>query len=93
MSKSLRRGADRLCRSTESLSKPSSSRRSFTTSTAVQAKPRRQRQVNDPLSLRNMQQFNYDDVPTLGHLFLNRQRELLKYARIVQWELPKLAGE
>ncbi|UZJ51556.1 hypothetical protein CBS101457_000876 [Exobasidium rhododendri] len=75
-----------------SSSSSSSSSRSFTTSATAQAKPRRQRQLNDPLSLKKMEAFNYDDVPTLGHYFLARKRELLNYARIVQWELPKLAG-
>lgn len=67
--------------------------RCISTTAAVQAKPRRQRQINDPLALRNMGKFEYDDIPTYGHLYLGRQRELLKYKRILQWELPKLAGE
>lgn len=40
-----------------------------------------------------MGKFKFDDVPTFGHAILDRQRELLKYARIVEWELPKLEGE
>lgn len=45
------------------------------------------------MQLRNMGKFQYDDVPTLGHLVLDRQRELLGYARVAQHEMPKLVGE
>jgi small subunit ribosomal protein S35 len=92
MTSPLRRGINGLHRHTHDLSAIGSSSRCFSTSTNVQAKPRRERQLNDPLSLRKMEHFNYDDVPTLGHLYLNRQRELLKYARILQWEVPKLSS-
>lgn len=84
-----RRGVERLLPRTQI----ASCSRCITTTAAVQAKPRRQRQINDPLSLRNMGKFEYDDIPTYGHLYLDRQRELLKYKRILQWELPKLTGE
>lgn len=72
---------------------PSSARRQLSTSSVAQAKPRRERRQNDPFALRNMGKFQYDDVPTLGHNVLQRQRELLKYARLVEWELPKLEGK
>lgn len=48
--------------------------------------------MNDPFALRNMGKFNYDDIPTLGHLVLDRQRELLGYARVAHHEMPKLLG-
>lgn len=70
-----------------------SSHRCMSTSAVVLAKPRRQRQANDPLALKNMGKFEFDDIPTLAHRSLDRHRKLLKYARIVEHEMPKLAGE
>jgi small subunit ribosomal protein S35 len=46
--------------------------------------------ANDDFALDKMGKFNFDDLPTLGHEALARQRELLHYARLVEWELPKL---
>lgn len=68
-------------------------RRNLHATASASAKPRKQRQINDPFALRKMQKFQYDDVPTLGHLILQRRRELLKYFRLAEHELPKLEGE
>lgn len=65
-------------------------RRPFSGSPVAHAKPRRQRMANDDFALDKMGKFNFDDIPTLGHEGLHRQRELLHYARLVEWELPKL---
>lgn len=45
------------------------------------------------MALDKMGKFNFDDIPTLGHLALQRHRELLHYARIAEWEMPKLKGK
>ena len=74
-------------------SSSSSSIRCLSTTAAVYGKPRRQRQVDDPLALKNLETFQYDDVPSGTHQYLARQREMLGYARVVQWEMPKLMCE
>jgi small subunit ribosomal protein S35 len=39
-----------------------------------------------------MPEFNYDDVPTAGHMLLQRRRQLLTYFRTIEFEVPKLAA-
>ena len=68
-------------------------RRAFHASCSAAAKPRRQRNAADPLALRRTPKFDFDDVPTLGHNILQRKREMLKYLRTLEWEVPKLEGE
>uniref|UniRef100_V5EL45 Likely mitochondrial ribosomal protein Rsm24p n=2 Tax=Kalmanozyma brasiliensis (strain GHG001) TaxID=1365824 RepID=V5EL45_KALBG len=46
----------------------------------------------DPMALRKMGKFNYDDVPTLGHAILQRKREVLQLMRTVEFEIPKLSA-
>ncbi|PWN86624.1 hypothetical protein FA10DRAFT_270177 [Acaromyces ingoldii] len=97
-STSTRAAVARACASASSSASPSSSAssssasssRMLSTTAPLRAKPRRARQMNDPFALRNMGKFNYDDIPTLGHLVLDRQRELLGYARVAHHEMPKL---
>lgn len=48
---------------------------------------------DDDFQLNKMEPFEYDDVPTPGHLMINRQREILKYHRIVEHEFPALKSE
>lgn len=48
--------------------------------------------MDDPLDLRSMGQFAFDDIPSHGHQVLARKRELLRYARIAESEMPKLKG-
>ena len=60
--------------------------------TSALAKPRRQRNRNNPVALNQMKYFAYDDVPTFGHLRLQKQREMLGYYRLLTHELPKLHG-
>lgn len=69
----------------------SSSSRQFSSSTVAQAKPRRQKLGQDPHALDKMKKFEYDDIPTAGHFLLDRKRQLLHYARLAEWEMPKLA--
>ncbi|KAN0059956.1 37S ribosomal protein S24, mitochondrial [Thecaphora frezii] len=64
--------------------------RGFSSSASASAKPRRQRSLADPMALKKMPKFNYDDVPTLGHQILQRKREMLQYLRTIEFEMPKL---
>lgn len=64
--------------------------RAFHVSAASQAKPRRQRNRNNPFALSAMKHFQYDDIPTHGHMKLQKQRQLLEYYRLLQNELPQL---
>jgi hypothetical protein len=89
----MRRSASGLLRAVESSPQAGPSSRCISTTAVVLGKPRRQRQVNDPLAIKNMGEFGFDDIPTHGHLYLQRQRELLNYTRVLHWELPKLACE
>ncbi|KAJ1020148.1 hypothetical protein NDA16_004428 [Ustilago loliicola] len=66
--------------------------RSFSVSARASAKPRKQRNAADPMALRKMAKFNYDDVPTLGHAILQRKREMLQLLRTVEFEIPKLSS-
>ena len=66
--------------------------RAFSVSARVSAKPRKQRNAADPMALRKMPKFNYDDVPTLGHAILQRKREMLQLMRTVEFEIPKLSA-
>ncbi|PWN19120.1 hypothetical protein BCV69DRAFT_284278 [Microstroma glucosiphilum] len=66
-----------------------SSSRALSTTPSRQAKPRRNTGKN-PFDLAPWEAFQHDDVPTLGHEVLNRGRELLRYARTVEHELPNL---
>jgi small subunit ribosomal protein S35 len=68
-----------------------SSSRQFSSSTVVQAKPRRQKTTQDPFALDKMKKFEFDDIPTAGHFMLERKRQLLHYARLAEWEMPKLS--
>ncbi|KAJ9478640.1 37S ribosomal protein S24, mitochondrial [Pseudozyma hubeiensis] len=78
--------------SSSSSASSSTTIRAFSVSARASAKPRKQRNVNDPMSLRKMPKFNYDDVPTLGHLILRRKREMLQVMRTVEFEIPKLSS-
>lgn len=69
-----------------------SSSRALSTTPSRQAKPRRNTGKN-PFDLAPWEAFQHDDVPTLGHEVLNRGRELLRYARTVEHELPNLESE
>lgn len=73
-----------------SSSSRSTGARVFSVSAQVAAKPRKQRNAADPMALRKMGKFNYDDVPTLGHAILQRRREMLQLLRTVEFEIPKL---
>ncbi|WFD03040.1 37S ribosomal protein S24, mitochondrial [Malassezia obtusa] len=68
---------------------PSGGARAFHASTAA-LKPRRQRNRNNPFALNLMKHFQYDDIPTYGHMKLQRQRQMLEYYRLLQHELPQL---
>ncbi|TKY87696.1 hypothetical protein EX895_003277 [Sporisorium graminicola] len=70
----------------------SSAIRAFSVSARASAKPRKKRNADDPMSLRRMAKFNYDDVPTLGHAILARKREMLQLMRTVEFEIPKLSN-
>ncbi|GAK64178.1 mitochondrial ribosomal small subunit component [Moesziomyces antarcticus] len=78
--------------SRSALNPANGSTRAFSASASAAAKPRKQRNSNDPMALRKMGKFNYDDVPTLGHLILQRKRETLQLLRTIEFEIPKLAG-
>ncbi|WFC93389.1 37S ribosomal protein S24, mitochondrial [Malassezia brasiliensis] len=58
---------------------------------AVAPKPRRQRNRNNPFALNQMKHFQYDDIPTFGHVKLQKQRQMLDYYRLLQHEVPQLA--
>lgn len=73
-------------------SSSSSAVRAFSVSASACAKPRKQRNAADPMALRKMAKFNYDDVPTLGHLILQRKRDMLQLMRTVEFEIPKLSA-
>ena len=57
---------------------------------AVCAKPRRQRNRNNPFPLNAMKHFAYDDIPTFGHVKIQKQRQMLAYYRLMKHEFPKL---
>lgn len=63
--------------------------RALSTSAAC-AKPRRQRNRNNPFPLNAMKHFAYDDIPTFGHVKIQKQRQLLAYYRMMKHEFPKL---
>ncbi|WFD34524.1 37S ribosomal protein S24, mitochondrial [Malassezia cuniculi] len=64
--------------------------RALHTSATALAKPRRQ-QRTDPFTLNNMGRFAFDDVPTVEHVRIRKQREVLNYCRVLRHEVPKLA--
>lgn len=64
--------------------------RTIHASASVEAKPRRQHNRNNPFALNQMGHFQYDDIPTYGHMRLQKQRQLLEYYRLVKHELPQL---
>ncbi|KAK0554754.1 37S ribosomal protein S24, mitochondrial [Tilletia horrida] len=67
-------------------------RRSFSTSSSANAKPRKGRtDPNAPYNIRKLKPFGYDDVTTIGHETLQLNREFLRMFRLVELELPKLA--
>ncbi|PWN41207.1 hypothetical protein IE81DRAFT_324819 [Ceraceosorus guamensis] len=47
---------------------------------------------NKGFELEKMGTFEYDDLPSGGHAVVQRQRELLKYYRLAEHEMPKLTG-
>lgn len=57
---------------------------------AANLKPRRQRNRNNPFALNLMKHFQYDDIPTYGHMKLQKQRQYLEYYRLLHHELPML---
>ncbi|KAF9949742.1 37S ribosomal protein S24, mitochondrial [Mortierella alpina] len=44
----------------------------------------------DMLDITNLEEFQFDDSATIGHDYLETQREVRKYLRITKYELPKL---
>ncbi|PWN49252.1 hypothetical protein IE53DRAFT_388549 [Violaceomyces palustris] len=71
---------------------PASSSRLLHASAPNCAKPRKQRNAADPMALKKMPKFDFDDVPTLGHMLLQRRREMLQFYRTIEFEIPKLAA-
>ena len=41
---------------------------------------------------RTMEDFKHDDITSIGHLMLRNQRQLLKYLRLIEMEVPLLSG-
>jgi len=37
-----------------------------------------------------MKHFAYDDIPTFGHVKIQKQRQMLAYYRLMKHEFPKL---
>jgi small subunit ribosomal protein S35 len=73
----------------------SSSLRQFSTSTPVLA-----RRVKAEEKLTSDQAFDLlndeyddDDSASAGHLMLRQQRQVLYYLRLIEYEMPKLAGK
>ncbi|WFD25826.1 37S ribosomal protein S24, mitochondrial [Malassezia nana] len=44
----------------------------------------------NPLELHKMGYFQFDDIPTFGHMRLQKQRQMLAYYRILANQLPEL---
>jgi hypothetical protein len=38
-------------------------------------------------------EFKYDDIPSIGHGYLEQHREMREYARIIAWEMPLLRSK
>ncbi len=41
---------------------------------------------------RTVEDFKHDDITSIGHLMLRNQRQLLKYLRLIEMEVPLLSG-
>lgn len=37
--------------------------------------------------------FEDDDIPSTGHMYLDQQRQVLHYLRLIENEVPQLVGE
>lgn len=46
----------------------------------------------NPLELNKMGYFQFDDIPTFGHMRLQKQRQMLAYYRLLANQLPALKG-
>ncbi|KAL4399750.1 37S ribosomal protein S24, mitochondrial [Malassezia pachydermatis] len=68
--------------------------RSVHTTSRLLQRDRRERELTPErsLDLNMMGQFQFDDVPTFGHMRLQKQREMLAYYRLMANEFPKLKG-
>ncbi|KOS16058.1 hypothetical protein Malapachy_3517 [Malassezia pachydermatis] len=66
--------------------------RSVHTTSRLLQRDRRERELTPErsLDLNMMGQFQFDDVPTFGHMRLQKQREMLAYYRLMANEFPKL---
>ena len=45
---------------------------------------------NDPMDMANLQDFGYDDIPSAGHLMLEKDRERLHLLRLIAFQLPEI---
>ena len=41
---------------------------------------------------RTVEDFKHDDITSIGHLMLRNQRQVLKYLRLIEMEVPLLSG-
>lgn len=71
-----------------------SSSRSFTSSSKASAKLTEDKLgKNDPLDLVNLEQFRFDDIPWVGHLTLEKDREKLHLLRLIEFQFPEIESE
>lgn len=48
--------------------------------------------TQDTMPLSQLPEYRFDDISTIGHLRLQKERQMLKYYRVMANEFPKLKG-
>lgn len=70
-----------------------SASRTFTTSSRTAAKlVEHKLDKDDPLDMQYLEDFRFDDIPWMGHLALEKDRERLHLLRLIEFQLPKIHG-
>lgn len=45
------------------------------------------------MDIQNLEQFRFDDIPWMGHLKLEKDRERLHLLRLIEFQFPSIASE
>ncbi|KAL0074703.1 mitochondrial ribosomal subunit protein-domain-containing protein [Phycomyces blakesleeanus] len=85
--------ASRLCTAVKVFSPNAPASRAFSASAAILAGRQvgRQRKPDKKFDVDHMEKFNFDDQTTIGHDLFENIREVRKYLRMTNYELPKLS--
>jgi hypothetical protein len=73
----------------------STSRRTFSSTpfTSTKLVEHKLDKKDDPLDIESLEDFAYNDIPWMGHLKLEKDREKLHLLRLIEFQFPEIKSE